>query len=363
MLRCGSLFSAILTVFSLLLPASQACAGIGTVSLNEIEALVAEKPEDGKYLLVDARPEVKFVAGHLPWARSLPWPEMKERLAELPTDKNYRLIFYCGGLKCDLSAKAAELAIGQGYTNVSVFREGLPAWIGGGKSPWVTSGYLKMVLNDPERVALIVDARPTIKYNEGTVPGALNIPFQDWEKRKGLLPNDKNSQLIFFCGGLKCDLSDKSAARAREMGYADVRTFAYGWPDWKENSTRAFAMINPKEGGNTALSEEKAAYEGEISKGELLELMAKKPDGFVLVDVRPAEEYVKAHLPGAINILDEKIGEHCEQLKLGRQVVFYCNTGSRAAVAYYAAEDGGLKGTRFFNKDVDFTADGGYEIR
>jgi rhodanese-related sulfurtransferase len=101
---------------------------------------------------------------------------------------------------------------------------------------------------------------------------------------------------------------------------------------------------------------------GEIPKQELLKLMAEKPADFLLVDVRPAEEYKKAHIPGAINILDEKVAEHVEQLK-GKKVVFYCNTGSRCAVAYYAAEDAGVKGTSFLNKTVDFKPDGAYEIK
>jgi len=358
--RIWSLAAVLLAMVLLAVPALGA---VKTLSLAEVEALVAQKPEEGGYLLIDSRPEIKYFEGHLPWARSLPWQEMKERLDELPADKGARLVFYCGGVKCDLSAKAAALAAEQGYTDVSVFTEGEPAWRQAGQSVWVSTNYIKMVLNDRERVALIVDARPGIKYNEGTVPGALNLPFQEWDKLKGLLPNDKSTQLIFFCGGFKCDLSHKAAAKAKEMGYTDVRTYAEGWPVWKEKSTRAFALVNPKAGGQAAVAEEAPMNTGEIAKDELLKLLAEKPADFLLVDVRPAEEYQKAHIPGAVNILDEKVAEHLAELK-EKNVVFYCNTGSRCAVAYYAAEDAGLKGkTRFLNKTVDFKPDGSYEIK
>jgi rhodanese-related sulfurtransferase len=289
-----------------LLVATQAWAVGMPVTLAEVEALTATTPEEGKYALIDSRPEIKYFEGHLPWAQSLPWQEMKDRLDELPADKGTRLIFYCGGVKCDLSQKAAALAGEKGYTQVAVFAEGEPAWREAGKSLWVTTNYIKMVLNDRDRVALVVDARPAIKFNEGTVPGAMNIPFQDWDKLKGLLPNDKSTQLIFFCGGFKCDLSHKSAAKAKEMGYTNVRIFAEGWPAWKEKSTRAFAMVNPKEGGKAALAEEAPMNTGEVAKAELLKLMAEKPADFLLVDVRPAEEYKKAHIPGAINILGRR---------------------------------------------------------
>lgn len=351
-----------LVLLALGMVVSQAFGAVKAISLAEVEALVAKSPEEGKYAVIDSRPDIKYYEGHLPWAQSLPWQEMKERLDELPADKGTRLVFYCGGVKCDLSAKGADLAVEKGYKDVAVFREGEPAWRESGKSLWVATGYIKMLLNDRDRIALVVDSRPTIKYNEGTVPGAVNVPFQEWEKRKGLLPADKNAQVIFFCGGFKCDLSHKSAAKAREMGYTDVRIYAEGWPVWQEKSTRAFAMVNPKDAGKPVAAEA-PMNTGEISKAELAKLMQEKPIGFLLVDCRPEADFKKGHLPGAVNILDEKVAESAELLKKNANVVFYCATGSRSAAAYYAAEDVGIKGTRFLNKTVDFKADGSYEIK
>ena len=348
---------------SLALCASSVMAQVGTITLAEVETLVQQKPEEGGYMLIDARPEVKFYAGHLPWAQSLPWQGMQDRLDELPSDKATKLVFYCGGLKCDLSAKAAELAMAQGFTDVSIYPQGEPGWKQGGHPVWVSSNYIKMLLNDRDRVALLIDARPFIKYNEGTVPGALNIPYQEWDKLQGLLPADKSSQLIFFCGGFKCDLSHKSAAKAQAMGYTDVRVYAEGWPVWKNNSTRAFAMVNPKDGGNADAQPEKVVYEGEISAKEFTRMLNDKPEGFLLVDCRPQEEFAKGHLPGAVNILDEKVGEHAEMLKQHSQIVFYCATGSRAAAAYYAAEDVGIQTTQYLNRTVDIQTDGGYQIK
>jgi len=348
---------------SLALCASTVMAQVGTITLAEVENLVQQTPEEGGYMLIDARPEVKFYAGHLPWAKSLPWQEMQERLDELPTDKAIKLVFYCGGLKCDLSNKAAELAVAQGFTDVFVFPQGEPGWKDGGHPVWVATNHIKMVLNDRDRVALLVDARPFIKYNEGTVPGAMNLPFQEWDKLQGLLPADKAAQMIFFCGGFKCDLSHKSAAKAQALGYTDVRVYAEGWPVWKSNSSRAFAMVNPKQGSSADAKPEEIVYEGEISAEEFTSMMENQPEGFLLVDCRPAEEFEKGHLPGAVNILDEKVGEHAEMLKQHAQIVFYCATGSRAAAAFYAAEDVGIETTQYLNRTVDIQPDGSYEIK
>lgn len=352
----------LLVLLVLLLP-TLAVAKVQDLKLSDIEQLVSEKPDKGNYMLVDARPEIKYAEGYIPWAVSIPKQELKTRLSELPKDKATKLVFYCGGVKCKLSAESAAIAEEAGYTNVYTFSTGMPAWQKSGNTAWVSAQYIKMVLNDPKRVALIVDARPTLKYNAGTVPGAMSIPFQQFDAMKGLLPADKTAQIIYFCGGYKCDLSHKSAKAARELGYTNVVTFAAGWPAWKDASKRAFAMVDPNNKGAAVAEAESVAIEGEIAADEFLKLIKNPSDKVLIVDVRPADEYKQGHLPGAINILDETVGKQADKFKKFDKVVFYCNTGSRAAIAFYEAEAIGIKEKAFFlNKNVTIEADGTYAI-
>lgn len=349
-------------LFMLFLPAL-AFAQIRDMTLSDIETLVSQKPDTGKYMLVDARPEIKFAEGSIPWAVSIPKQELKERLAELPEDKSTKLVFYCGGIKCKLSAESARIAEEAGYTNVYTFSDGMPSWTNAGNTPWVSAQHIKMVLNDPKRIALIIDARPALKYNAGTVPGALNIPFQQFDAFKGLLPVDKTAQIIYFCGGFKCDLSHKSAKAARELGYTNVVTFAAGWPAWKSASKRAFALVDPNNSGAAAPAAETMVVEGEIDAETFMALIKNPSEKVLIVDVRPADEFKQGHLPGAINILDETVGTNVTSFETFDKVVFYCNTGSRAAIAYYEAEAVGLKDKcAFLNKNVIVEADGSYAI-
>ena len=349
-------------LFIMLLPAL-AVAQVQDLKLSDIESLVAQKPDKGQYMLVDARPEIKFAEGYIPWALSIPKQELKERLAELPKDKATKLVFYCGGIKCKLSAESAKIAEEAGYTNVYTFSTGMPSWKKAGNTPWVSSQHIKMVLNDPKRIAMIIDARPGIKYNVGTVPGAMSIPFQQFDALKGLLPADKTAQIIYFCGGFKCNLSHKSAKAARELGYKNVVTFAAGWPAWKKASKRAFAMVDPKNKGAAAPAAEAMVIEGEVDADTFKKMVTTPSKKVLIVDVRPADEFEQGHLPGAINILDETVGKNAEMFKDFDKVVFYCNTGSRAAIAYYEAEAVGLKDKcSFLNKNVAIEADGAYAI-
>lgn len=48
---------------------------------------------------------------------------------------------------------------------------------------------------------LLVDARPGKRYDEGHIPTAISIPTDQFDRKKGLLPEDKGKLIIFYCGG------------------------------------------------------------------------------------------------------------------------------------------------------------------
>ncbi len=48
----------------------------------------------------------------------------------------------------------------------------------------------------------LVDARPEIRYHQGHLPGAINIPVPLLKEQKAkALPKEKNKLLVFYCGG------------------------------------------------------------------------------------------------------------------------------------------------------------------
>ncbi|MBE0583170.1 MAG: rhodanese-like domain-containing protein [Desulfofustis sp.] len=49
---------------------------------------------------------------------------------------------------------------------------------------------------------VLADARPETRYNQAHLPGAINIPVPLLsEKKEAVLPKDKDTLLIFYCGG------------------------------------------------------------------------------------------------------------------------------------------------------------------
>lgn len=61
----------------------------------------------GEVVVLDVRPSEEFNAAHLPFARSMPLPELAQRLAELPRD--VEIVAYCRGPFCLMSDAAVKL--------------------------------------------------------------------------------------------------------------------------------------------------------------------------------------------------------------------------------------------------------------
>ena len=76
----------------------------------------------------------------------------------------------------------------------------------------------------------VLDVRPDDEFALGHLPGALNIPLAELERRLGELP--KGREVIAYCRGPYCVLSFEAVATLRAHGYR-VRRLEDGYPEWK----------------------------------------------------------------------------------------------------------------------------------
>lgn len=76
----------------------------------------------------------------------------------------------------------------------------------------------------------VLDVRPEEEFAVGHLPGALNIPLAELERRLGELPADR--EVIAYCRGPYCVLSFEAVAALRERGYR-VHRLEDGYPEWK----------------------------------------------------------------------------------------------------------------------------------
>jgi rhodanese-related sulfurtransferase len=79
----------------------------------------------GEVVVLDVRPSEEYLNAHLPFARSIPMEELRQRLGELPKDR--AIVAYCRGPYCLLAVDAVALLQQEGYSAVHL-REGVAEW-------------------------------------------------------------------------------------------------------------------------------------------------------------------------------------------------------------------------------------------
>lgn len=106
---------------------------------KEVDARTVKKMMDSEdTLVVFPLSPIEFNDLHIKGSVNIPMAQLER---ELPKDKFRKIVFYCLGVKCVASWRAAVKAVELGYRNVYAFREGLPGWIAAG-FPTVTTDKL-----------------------------------------------------------------------------------------------------------------------------------------------------------------------------------------------------------------------------
>ena len=87
-----------------------------------------------------------------------------------------------------------------------------------------------------EGKAVFVDVRSQASYQQGHIPGALNLPYDNFHER---LPFIKKKSLpgcmvITYGDDKEFFVSADSAILLQDSGFKDIRVFRDGWPKWKE---------------------------------------------------------------------------------------------------------------------------------
>lgn len=91
-------------------------------------------------------------------------------------DKSYKIVVYCGFIKCARSHTGAAYLRSLGYTNVYRYGGGIQAWKDAGyeaeSQTYVNAEYVNSKLNDSNVV--ILDVRAKADYAKGHIPGAVS---------------------------------------------------------------------------------------------------------------------------------------------------------------------------------------------
>ena len=97
--------------------------------------------------------------------------------------------------------------------------------------PEISLSDLKVAISSGK--VTLLDANGTESWQDGHIPGAIDFTAAKG-KLDNLLPKDKDSLIVAYCGGPTCGAYAAAAKAARKLGYTHVRHFTAGISGWKQ---------------------------------------------------------------------------------------------------------------------------------
>ena len=188
--------------------------------------------------------------------------------------------------------------------NISVPTEAVLALINKYELEQVDFNYVKKAINQGTRNgvnAVLIDARPEIKYQNGTIPSSLNIPDTKFEEYYSVLKDiPMQKELIVYCGGYNCTKSPIVAQKLKDKGYTNVKIYSGGEPEWRKLSYLEIDTL-------------------------AIKVYQEKNSAFI-VDARPYSKFLQETIPGAISIPDTSLVKLLGRFPINKseKIVIFC---------------------------------------
>jgi len=330
------------------------------------DALATELAEKSPFLL-DVRSQAEWNKdGYIEGAVSIPFPDFLANLDKLPSNKDARIVVYCGsGHRGAMVEMALYL---MGYTDVANLGGGLGAWKTAsmpvaGYMDWaaVMGEFVSTLPSDQgfyttkadklnemlaEAPVYIVDVRePAEIESAGYIAGSSNIPIRDLLKNLDKLPA-KDQKIVVTCASGHRGALGMVALRL--LGYTDVVNLNGGVNGWikaqfpvEQGAPKAPVAITTPDVDAARLAA-LDAYMSALPEGfngmKPVDLNAEIAGGTApfILDVRSQAEWdADGHIDGAALIQITDLPANLSQLPADKAapVVVLCKSGHRGAIA------------------------------
>lgn len=200
-------------------------------SYKEVDTIVLKSAyEKNSAFIVDARPYKKFLQETVPGSISIPDTKLDKLIGRFPSNKDEKIIVFCGGFKCAKSHIVAKKLISLNYKNVSVYAAGLPEWkklnlpttksrkveaktetkkkqfsknglkLGADEGSVDGEWFKKLLLdNKVPSYVQIVDVTATDEFKSGHLKDAINIEAANFKADELFAKLPKNKTIVFNC--------------------------------------------------------------------------------------------------------------------------------------------------------------------
>jgi len=82
-----------------------------------------------------------------------------------------------------------------------------------------------------DKTVVVIDVNGADSYKQAHVPTAIDYATQK-DKLAKLLPEDKGTLVVAYCGGPSCGAYQAAAKAAKELGYTNVKHLKAGLSGW-----------------------------------------------------------------------------------------------------------------------------------
>ncbi|MCU0479932.1 MAG: rhodanese-like domain-containing protein [Anaerolineae bacterium] len=336
--------------------------GFGFIPPADLAVALVENPP----VLIDVRSADELTEnGYIEGATNIWINEFWANIDQLPEDKDAFIVVYCGvGIRGTVALVVMNLL---GYTNVRNLSGGFNGWVAANNPIVAPEPVLDMTVAltdyfaglpetfnairipdlkaelDAQTEMVLVDVRTVDEFAEGFIPGAFNIPLNEFTDHLDMLPN-LDANIVIYCGS-----GHRSAMVMMVMnmlGYTNVRSLLAGYGAWAagENPTTT-DVVMVEAGVAPAFDEAVFAVADDFIKSipqgywtvrpaDLsVELVENPP---VLVDVRTEGEYGNGFIAGALHLPLPELMSRLAEIPTDVPVVLYDNPTHRSTMALVA---------------------------
>ena len=172
------------------------------INTEQLEKIIA----DSSAPVLDVRFAQEYAIAHILGSINIPEKEV-ETIVQRFSDKATLIVLYCNGPFCGKSKRVSAELVKLGYTNVKRYQLGVPIWRALGHTVQTDLAGFQYVFR-ADKTAVVVDARSRGEFEQGSVPGAVNILAGEAEQANepadGRLPHkDKGTRVVVFAGDPK----------------------------------------------------------------------------------------------------------------------------------------------------------------
>lgn len=291
--------------------------------------------------ILDIRSEAEYKKGHIPGAVHLPWQALNvsERDGirnEYADDQQIEKALSSIGLSYDdtvliygatsMAGRTYVVLEYAGFDKLHVLDGGISQWKGKltTQATKPTPGEFKLTQKRENRVekddvvqrinaeqSVIIDGRFLAASEDGVIPSAKAIPVTDFmdKKTSKVLDRDQvlaelaskgitpDKEIISYCGSGA--FASSSYLFLKDLGFENVRFYDKSWDEWSRSQTpQTLTLANFSFAGD-ALTQKESLGPKFLDQNAV---KAAQKAGAIVLDVRPADDYVVGRIPDSVNV-------------------------------------------------------------